>query len=161
VVEEVSQFKYLGRQYTDADKDNAEFRAKLSKAQQALGLYHQVLKTHHLTIPRKKQVLTTVVNSTLLYALDWTLDADKERQMRVFQKKGLRNIRGLRPKLLKMGYIKTLRYPRDKDVMRRAGVTQDIVADYKAAQIKQVDQLMHRRRIPDAGRSFRGIHATA
>jgi hypothetical protein len=153
----VAAFKFLGRHLTQDDKDDTDIQLRMEKAYKAFGaLNAKVFKPGTLSIARKVQVLDTVVNSIIMYSLDWSVNNVVTQELNVFHKKCLRTITGLLPQPAgQRANGKTITiYPKDEDVLAKANVSMLLGDKYKETQRQVMHQLHTSTVNPEVGDSF-------
>ena len=97
IVNNVSNFKYLGTVVSDTGSLEAEFSERLKKANQIMGMLSKIWKSHRLTMHVKLRIYSSLVRSVLIYGHESWYDNDTiSRRFLVFENKALRRILGIR-----------------------------------------------------------------
>jgi len=98
ILEEVSQFKYLGSILAKDGTSNNEVKARIATATSALARLERIIRSNIISFCTKYHLYKSLVISILLYGCEsWTLSAELERRIQAFENKCHR-------RLLKISY---------------------------------------------------------
>ena len=154
-----TQFKHVGRIFTNTDDDMPDLLDKLKKARSMLGtLKRKVFARDRLSTKSKVHFLHTLIIYGLFYTLDWELSTKHERLLRTFQQQALRYITKMHPKptgeRTESTGVAIVCYPKSEDVLRAANM-EDIVKIYRDRQRDNLARLQSlRAHAPEAAASF-------
>ena len=90
-------FKYLGTIITSNGSLDREFKERIKKAEQAMGMLRTVWKSNRLTIHSKIKIYISLVRSILIYGhQSWYSTATTDAKFLAFENKALRRILGIK-----------------------------------------------------------------
>ena len=92
-----NSFKYLGTIITDNGSLESEFKERIKKAEQAMGMLRTVWQSSRLSIHTKIELYISLVRSVLLYGhQSWYSTSTTDAKFLAFENKALRRILGIR-----------------------------------------------------------------
>ena len=92
LLEEVTQFKYLGATLTKDGTSSSELRIRTAMATAAMARLHPIWKSN-ISFRSKHRLYKSLVCSIFLYGCEsWTLLAEEERRIQAFENKCLRRL---------------------------------------------------------------------
>jgi hypothetical protein len=93
IVEEVSEFCYLGSILTSDSSNNLDINSRIAKARQAYGILTKIWRSNAISLKTKIQIFNTNVKSVLLYGCEtWNNSRASINRLQVFVNKCLRSI---------------------------------------------------------------------
>ena len=115
-VEEVREFRYLGRCLTSDGDDGKEIKRRIRGARGTMAALLRPLLRRNAASPKTKlAVFVAVTRAQLMFASEtWTPTEREWHSLQSMEMQCLRRVVGLRPKMTSDG----LRYPRNADVWR-------------------------------------------
>ena len=92
-----NSFRYLGTIITDNGSLESEFKERIKKAEQAMGMLRTVWQSNQLSIHTKIKLYISLVRSVLLYGhQSWYSTSTTDAKFLAFENKALRRILGIR-----------------------------------------------------------------
>ena len=123
IIEEVTEFTYLGAKLSINGTCDAEISARISKASQAFGMLKSTWKAKNISLKTKLRLFKSNVLTTLLYGAEsWKITKTISNKLEVFQRKCLRRIlRIFWPNTISNEdlYARTLTIPITQEIQRR------------------------------------------
>jgi hypothetical protein len=96
-LEDVENFKYLGVNINKSGSLEKEFKERIKKANQTVGMLSRIWKSNRLSIHIKIRLYISLVRSVLLYGFEsWYDNQNISNRFRIFENKVLRRILGIK-----------------------------------------------------------------
>ena len=119
-LEQVSQFKYLGRILTDTDDDTAAITNQLKKARQQWNAIARILKRKGANAMTMAKFYMAIVQAVLLYGADsWVISARNMQRLRAFHDLALRHVTG---RHIRKNQDGTWQYPDHESLQWKCGL---------------------------------------
>jgi len=142
VLSHVEDFVYLGGLISSTDSSQPDVRRRIGLACDAVRRLAKIWKSKAISKPAKVEVYETMVLSILCYNSEtWTLTAETNRQLRVFEMGCLRRIIDV----TRRDHIKNV------DIRANLGITDDIVERIQARRLRYFGHVvrMDQHRLPN------------